>query len=214
MVLVSTGRQLLMFWSNNQLCEYIQHGAIQVLHTDGKPSHIYDKCICRVLSFKAPVDLLQGMQRQTFRPQWGECFRISRFVKVPSTTTSLLVYQSWRKRCPRCHSLHLCHRISNSDKGLGWHDWLSCNQTWNAVATAQSLIWGANVEQMWRYCVNVVRLLGNNLFRACTLKHLVWHCHFLWGVMPSYARSYAFSENLSGLIFECCVLLLILESAE
>ena len=32
--------------------------------------------------------------------------------------------------------------------------------------------------------------------------------------MPSYARSYGFSKKLSGLIFECRVFLLILESAE
>ena len=57
-----------------------------------------NKIIFRVLSYKAPVDLLQGIKgHNTTRPQWREGFRSDRLVKVPSTRTSLLIYRSQRK---------------------------------------------------------------------------------------------------------------------
>jgi hypothetical protein len=46
---------------------------MQVLYTDGKScrifKYLYNKIVCRVLSYKAPVDLLQGVQGYAFQPQ-------------------------------------------------------------------------------------------------------------------------------------------------
>jgi hypothetical protein len=73
-------------------------GVIRLVYTKWS-CNVYYKILFRVLSYKVPVDLFQGMQGHTLPglKNWGEGFRISRFVKVPSTTMCLLVYRSRRK---------------------------------------------------------------------------------------------------------------------
>ena len=66
-VLVSSEGQLMLFGSNNQLFECMVQCKC-CIHGWKAYIILYNKIICRVLSYKAPIDLL-GMQGHTSRPQ-------------------------------------------------------------------------------------------------------------------------------------------------
>ena len=54
-------------------------------------------CELNPTDLRAPVDLLQGMEGHSIRPQWREECKINRLVKAPGATMFFLVYRSRRK---------------------------------------------------------------------------------------------------------------------